>query len=258
MKTNSEFYDQLADKNVEKFVGGNPRVHEAWRAIKQTVGNACLTPQSIVDFGCGIGETSWRCSLNWPNAQVCGIDGSAEAISTAQKLFKHKQLNFANGDLSELKNCDSCDLLLMVDVIEHIDPADREAFFKTVNTILTENGLVFLAFPSPQYQQYLRENKPNMIQPVDEDITLEVLLRMGQKTGTNLLRYEHKSIWKQNDYIHAVFTKGDVFASQKSMATEKRSLLSRLLRRLNLKILSNDLPDNKKLRKRIVQASVAE
>jgi trans-aconitate 2-methyltransferase len=57
-----------------------------------------LSPRRIVDLGCGSGHLSAELARRWPQAEVTGIDSSAEMLSKAPRLGN---LQFVQADLGE-------------------------------------------------------------------------------------------------------------------------------------------------------------
>ena len=47
---------------------------------------AATSPRSVVDLGCGPGQLTASLAARWPDADVLGIDSSADMIATAQRI----------------------------------------------------------------------------------------------------------------------------------------------------------------------------
>lgn len=94
-----------------------------WKAeqIVKIMANQRLTPQSVVDVGCGAGvlihELSKREELR--KVQFSGYDIAPPAIELAQKL-KQDNVKFICEDLFAGQNNEYFDLLLAIDVFEHV------------------------------------------------------------------------------------------------------------------------------------------
>src|SRR6476661_8353832 len=61
---------------------------------------AARDPRTVVDLGCGPGRLTATLAERWPNAQVLGLDSSAEMIERAQELAA-PGLVFEVGDVRE-------------------------------------------------------------------------------------------------------------------------------------------------------------
>ena len=247
--THDKYYDGRTDRNILSFLKGNARISAAWHTIFKCADHA-LSPKKIVDFGCGIGESSWRASLAWSHAEIHGIDPSEGSISVAKKLFPEPNLNFHRGSIEVLSKIQDCDLFFMIDVIEHISPADYDRLFLAIRKLLSPISVVVLTFPLPGHLEYLRLNNPSEIQPIDEDIDLQFLQKFAIGTDTTLTRFEFKSIWSENDYAHALFQKIPPFTKGKKKLS-KPSLKDKVLNKLK----AESTPDNKTMRKRVLAKS---
>jgi len=64
---------------------------------------AAEAPSAVVDLGCGPGTLTAALARRWPDAEVRGIDSSAEMIETAQALpdADGRRLSFALGDVRD-------------------------------------------------------------------------------------------------------------------------------------------------------------
>ena len=195
------FYDEHIVYKVADFVDGNRRVDAAWNTIQQWAPPA---PRRILEIGCGLGAMAWRMASRWPEAQVTGIDISPRSIDYASKLFVLPNLKFDSGRIDELNLGGDYDVIVLVDVYEHIAEADRAAFNASLEPLLSATGRIVLTFPTPAYQRMLRSTTPDKLQPVDEDIEMQTLQGLAGATATNLLMYREHDVWLTGDYGHAV------------------------------------------------------
>jgi SAM-dependent methyltransferase len=209
MKTNieiekvKEYYDKNVIGKLKGFVYGNKRVEIAWVEIHKWLSN----PSNILEIGCGIGDISWRLSERYPAAQVLGFDVSTKSIDIAKCLFKCKNILFLQADdISGLEtDARKFDVIVMMDVYEHIPIDLRENIFEFIRANTSEESILFISCPTVAHQNYLKKNSPSGIQPVDEDITIKEVVEVAEKTGLPLLFYKEVSVWNSGDYLHAVF-----------------------------------------------------
>jgi len=100
--------------------------------------------KKILDLGCGNGDLSIY--LGKKGANVVGIDYSKNAIRIAQKkLSKEKKLigkvKFLNMDANKIKfNKNIFDMVISIDVFEHLYPEELEKVMKKISNILKRNG----------------------------------------------------------------------------------------------------------------------
>jgi SAM-dependent methyltransferase len=92
-----------------------------WKAkqIIKMLNRNPINPKTIAEIGCGAGEILNQLHLSMPNyVSYTGYDISSDAISLA-KTREKERLEFKNENLLEINAC--FDLLLMIDVFEHVD-----------------------------------------------------------------------------------------------------------------------------------------
>ena len=105
---------------------------------------------TVLDAGSGFGQYSWRmCRMNngW---KIDAIDINNDQIDDCTRFFAKSGLSdrvkFRTGDLTLLKSQDSYDLILSVDVMEHIE--DDVLVFKNFYNALKDNGILLISTPS--------------------------------------------------------------------------------------------------------------
>ena len=130
--------------NYEKFQTGNPVVR---RLIDRFYGKvesvvSPLAPSSVLDAGCGEGETLERLG-GLLTGTVTGVDLNPDSVEFAAKRVPSG--DFLVGDLTALPfEDDSFDLVLCLEVLEHIpDPAPALAELSRVS-----RGDIVLSVPS--------------------------------------------------------------------------------------------------------------
>jgi len=68
------------------------------------------------------------------------------------------------------------DVVTMVDVIEHIPAEARPDLLVKIRALCSDDAVMILTYPSPQYQEYLREYDPNELQIIDNVVLIEELI----------------------------------------------------------------------------------
>lgn len=224
------YYDVHVAGKLEGFIEGNERVERAWLTIDQwTLAN----PRSILEIGCGIGDICWRMTRRWQEAEVVGLDVSLQSLRIAQQLFGSPKLSFCEGPLVKGKLVGKFDLIILMDVYEHIAVKDRPRLHEALADQLSDRSRVFLSFPTPRHQVWLRQYHPDQIQPVDEDVSIDTISALARDTKTEVLLYQEVGVWHEGDYAHAVLGKrgGWIPVSKAHPRNQRiRKRISKLLR----------------------------
>jgi SAM-dependent methyltransferase len=196
-----EYYDIHVRQKLRDFVEGNERIERAWQSIAR---EAPLNPSRVLEVGCGIGAICWRMSRKWPAARIVGLDLSPRSVEVARKLFQSEGLSFVEGRLAGAPVAEQSDLIVLMDVYEHIPVDERKPLHAALKGTLSPGGRIFLSFPTPRHLAWLRKHRPEAVQPVDEDITIDTVTALARDTGTEVLFYQEVGVWHEGDYAHAV------------------------------------------------------
>ena len=98
----------------------------------------------VLDLGCGDGYGSFL--LAQRAKEVVGIDIDRLTIENAKKKYKFKNLSFYTQDISSLSAVKLFDLVVSLQVIEHID--DDHGFLSQIKKVLKKNGTLILTTPN--------------------------------------------------------------------------------------------------------------
>jgi SAM-dependent methyltransferase len=91
--------------------------------------------KKILDFGCGIGDSSQYLKESFPNAQVFGVDTAVDAIAYAKNKFPGIIFQ-TNKDFTEKE----FDLCYCNGVFHHILPDDRSKALEFIHSRLNDGG----------------------------------------------------------------------------------------------------------------------
>jgi len=201
-----DFYNKFREKLLADFYHGNPRLESAiYFACRQL---AKSTPGRIIDIGSGLGWSTHEMLRAMPDCHAVGVDLSPALTELASALFgDNRNAEFICQDITDVawaehfkSNFDAC---VMLDVYEHVPRALRSGFHESLASLLSDHAKLIITCPTPMHQNYLRTEKPEGLQPVDEDVTFEDLLVLAHDLGASISHFEYKSIWASNDYLHA-------------------------------------------------------
>ena len=105
---------------------------------------------SVLDAGSGFGQYSWRMSRMNSRWRIKAVDINSEQIEDCNRFFEKSgisdRVTFNIGDLTALADINSYDIILSVDVMEHIeqDVLVFQNFYKS----LKNNGILLISTPS--------------------------------------------------------------------------------------------------------------
>ena len=245
-----EYYDAHVADKIADFVDGNPRVAAAWDTVEHWAPTA---PRAALDVGCGFGQVSWWMSRRWPEARVRGVDLSPRAVQLASRIFRRPNLTFSTDDLSALAG-DQFDLVTLIDVYEHIAAHERHAFNAELSRIMTGGGCLILTFPTPAHQRMIREHHPDQLQPVDEDVEIEVIQALAAATHARLVFYAERSIWTPGDYAHAVLSRREAAPPLARRPVPPLTLVDRAVRKIRSRFTVDS--DSRDARLRLVEQTL--
>lgn len=107
-----------------------------------------LRPGLVADVGCGDGRIVNDVALLHPNTRWVGIDYSARAIALAQALCAAPNASFLSGSVGPtFRLPEPCDLVTLVEVLEHIPPAELAAFIRHAFALLRPGGTMLVTVP---------------------------------------------------------------------------------------------------------------
>lgn len=104
----------------------------------------------VLDAGCGFGQYSWRMARMNEKWKIEAVDIDKEHIDDCASFFKKTGLadrtSFRTGDLTQLTDINRYDLILSVDVMEHIEEDVR--VFENFHNALNDKGVLIISTPS--------------------------------------------------------------------------------------------------------------
>ena len=109
---------------------------------------------NILDIGCGGGLISEpMASLG---GRVTGIDASEKNIKVAKIHAKKNELkiNYLNKSPEELENKDKFDIILNLEIVEHVDNVGL--YIESCYNLLKKDGLMFTATLNRSFMSYLK------------------------------------------------------------------------------------------------------
>ncbi|MCW3806729.1 class I SAM-dependent methyltransferase [Plebeiibacterium marinum] len=107
---------------------------------------------NVLDAGSGFGQYVYFISSLNKSWKVTGVDVKTEQIEDCNRFFgkikRDKQVCFKYADLTKLGEENLYDLVVSVDVMEHIE--DDEGVFRNLNMAMNNGGMLLISTPSDQ------------------------------------------------------------------------------------------------------------
>jgi SAM-dependent methyltransferase len=103
-------------------------------------------PKRILDFGCGIGDTTAHLAAMFAEAEVIGVDEAEKAVQHAREQFGSARVRFER--VEDLPN-DYFDLAYVNGVFHHIPPGERVGAFNLIRRSLSPGGMLALFENNP-------------------------------------------------------------------------------------------------------------
>ena len=105
---------------------------------------------SVLDAGSGFGQYTWRMSKMNTRWNIKAVDINSEQTEDCNRFFTKTGLSdrvmFQTGDLTALSDLNSYNIILSVDVMEHIE--EDVLVFTNFCKSLKENGILLISTPS--------------------------------------------------------------------------------------------------------------
>jgi SAM-dependent methyltransferase len=108
---------------------------------------AAFAPRRIVDFGCGIGDSSSFLAEAFADAEIVGTDSAPRALAHARASHGSERVRFCS--LSELRLQQPFDLAYVNGVFHHIIPSERPAALALLGDVLQEGAYLALFENNP-------------------------------------------------------------------------------------------------------------
>lgn len=193
----STFYDQYT--STQKKTGINPRHRTIFRNLKKL---GLQKTSKVLEIGCGIGTFSSFLAKFCSEGIVVSVDISPKSIEIARETYKNRpNIRFVVSDMSDFTADETFDFVVLPDVLEHI-PVDQHAhLFKVIRRCIHEDATLLINIPAPRYLDWIRINKPELLQIIDQSISTQDLLNNAYPGDLYLHSLDTYSLHvKEGDY----------------------------------------------------------
>lgn len=184
--TERQFDAHATDYNatVQRAIGASGESVQFFADLKVDLMLGALTdsaPSRILDFGCGIGNTTRSIAARFSGARVTGVDQSQESLAVARRAPNSSpSTEYERVDGSQLPFADATfDVAFTACVFHHIEPPERLTWMAELLRVLRPGGSLFLFEHNPRNPLTVRVVRSI---PFDEG----VVLLDGKETATQL------------------------------------------------------------------------
>ena len=102
-----------------------------------------VAPRRIVDLGCGPGNSTALLRQRWPEANVTGLDSSADMLDAARR--DHPGIEFVAGDIAEWSPAEPCDLVFSNAALQWV--GDHERLLPRLIDLVAADGVLAVQMP---------------------------------------------------------------------------------------------------------------
>lgn len=168
--------------------------------IRKMIHRHVKSGMSVLELGCGTGITSQ--DILRQGASVTGIDLSENNIRYARR-FVRKGL-FEVHDALTLDLQRTFDVITMFDFMEHIPRMHHDRLFNVIRKHCHPSTIMLINIPNHEATQYFRQHQPDILQVVDEEVTLDDFVHLCRSSGFSILKFQRNDIFRLRDYNELV------------------------------------------------------
>jgi SAM-dependent methyltransferase len=142
-----------------------------------------------------------------PNGKFVGCDISPKSITYAKQFNPNNNATFIVTDMSDFTHDLKFDLVVFPDVLEHIPVDQHFKLFENVAKVCSSNAKWYINIPEPHALNYIRENKPELLQIIDQSLSMQDLLNNSYPHGFVVESIIPYSIHMSSpNYLKIIFT----------------------------------------------------
>lgn len=167
---------------------GNAHVGERIRAanVHRALRSHDLSDCAILDAGCGKGVLSFDLARRFPEAKIVSIDLDPKLIQRAKIVMAKRKIgdiNFDFKDILRLDETEQFDLIMCIDVLEHIEN-DGEALRNLSNSV-KKGGILILHVPQ-KFQHHPVRNMEWRGHHVREGYTVPEIVKLLERENLEI------------------------------------------------------------------------
>lgn len=192
---------------------GDPALFLRHRYLKRLL-RRCLAaqPQAILDAGCGDGDHTIWLARRFPDARVVGVDIDRQIIErnrTVARRLELRNLAFEVGNLTTFEANDAYDLIISIDVLEHIP--DQPGVLQRLCQALRRNGLAVFHLPTTRPRPVPLHRFLGAFlawaerEHLAEEATAEEFLKRMERAGFRIVHHERTFGYATGELANSLF-----------------------------------------------------
>ena len=143
--------DVLSEAALPAYAHKNPIIdYIFWKRLDVVVKSVLSNfskDKKILDFGCGTGVLSYQFSQS--NYSVTAIDLDLSPKKRLSKLINFPEnIDFIEGNILEIKFPEKFDVIIALDVLEHIPLNELPVYLELFSNLLCKNGQILISGPT--------------------------------------------------------------------------------------------------------------
>ena len=224
-----QFYDEYVQRQLKH--GVNKRHHSILNKLKEA---GLKNNHKVLEVGCGIGTFTGLLIKEVVHGKVVAMDISGASVKYASDNNPYKNLKFVHADAAnhDFGN-QKFDVVVLPDVLEHIPIELHRQLFKKLSDVLNDGGFIFIHIPNPYYLKWCHENRPDLLQVIDQPITTDILVENTNCNNLYIDRLKTYSIWVTHGDYQVIVLRKNGWQDFKQNEEKKVNLISKIKYKLN-------------------------
>ncbi len=194
---------------------GVPEIGFQIRALALKKSLSGLKPKKILDAGCGLGIQTNFLKKKFPGAEIDAFDCDKSKLQFSKQVNSRK-INFFVADMNNLSLKKKYDLVICIDVLEHLSNWNRA--ISNLGKVLSPEGKIYLHIPLKGQRRHFRrfliwEHDTHKSQGIEEgelrkwlkDNGYQIVLDRGDHRFWGSLAWELNMIFMDNFLLGALF-----------------------------------------------------
>lgn len=192
-----DFYDQFSVKQVK--TGANIR---HWFILNELKKLGLNSTSAVLEIGCGVGTLTKLVSKIASKGSIVATDISPESIAIAKKDNNpYGNIEYVVSDMTNFSHALKFDFVILADVLEHIPVEQHPNLFKEISNQVHERSLIAINIPHPDSLDWVRSNRPELLQIIDQSLRADILLQNMYVNNLRLVSFNSYALfYEKPDY----------------------------------------------------------